>query len=184
MPDGALLEDGLLFCIGAGIRLPNEMEMSARVWCAASFFCTHGPLDQGEIEQRQLQDALCRATVMLRRPLGGFPVEEPLARTQIKEGELWGTERGAREARMADRSQMLVIILQLDAVPGKRHGLVLDLERTLIDPHRDRRFRQSPLAVELPILEPQASILVEVTGVAGGEQDTVEELHRVHGAGV
>ena len=160
------------------------MEMAAWAYWAASCLSAHGPIDQGEIEQRQLHDALCRATARLRHTIRGFPVEEPLAGSQVEQGELWGTERGAREARMADRSQVLVVVLQLDAVPGKRHGLMLDLERTLIDPNRDRRFRQTPLPVELPVLEPQEPVLVEVTGVAGGEQDTVEELHRVHGAGV
>ena len=167
------------------------MEMAAWAYWAASCLSAHGPIVRREIEQRQLHDALCRThdalcrtTANLRRTLRGFPVEEPLARTQIKEGELWGTERGAREARMADRLQVLMVVLQLDAVPGKRHGLMLDLERTLIDPNRDRRFCQPPLPVELLVLEPQESMLVEVTGVAGGEQDTVEELRRVHGAGV
>ena len=100
--------------------------MAAWAYWAASCLSAHGPIVRREIEQRQLHDALCRTTANLRRTLRGFPVEEPLARTQIKEGELWGTERGAREARMADRLQVLMVVLQLDAVPGKRHGLMLD----------------------------------------------------------
>ena len=58
------------------------------------------------------------------------------------------------------------------------------MPRTLVHPDGDRSFRQAPFPVELPILEPQESMFIEVAGVAGGEQDTVEELHRVHGAGV
>ena len=56
------------------------------------------------------------------------------------------------------------------------------MPRTLVHPDGDRSFRQAPFPVELPILEPQESMFIEVAGVAGGEQDTVEELCRIHGA--
>lgn len=101
--------------------------------------------------------------------------------TEVEEGELWGAERGARQAGVAYCLEVLVIVLQFDPVGGERHGLVLHLERTVIHPDRDRHIREAPLPVEFPILEPQKSMFIEVAGVAGGEQDAVEELRRVPG---
>ncbi len=77
---------------------------------------------------------------------------------------------------------MLVIVLLFDGVLGEGDGLVLYFERPIIHPHRDRSVCQAPLPVELPILETQKAMLVEVARVAGGEQDTVKELRWIHGA--
>jgi len=44
---------------------------------------------------------------------------------EVKEGELRGTERRAREARVTHRLEVLVIILQLDRVGREGDGLVL-----------------------------------------------------------
>src|SRR5258706_8909845 len=77
---------------------------------------------------------------------------------------------------MAHLREVFVIVLQFDGVLGEGHDLVLHLERPIIHPYRDGGLRQAPLPVELPILETQKSMLVEVAGVAGSKQDTVEEL--------
>src|SRR5207247_5988603 len=77
---------------------------------------------------------------------------------------------------MTHLREVLVILLEVHHVLSKRHGLILDLERPIIHPHRDRSFRQSPLPVELPILKAQKPIFVQIARVAGGEQNMVEEL--------
>ena len=156
--------------------LLNELEMGTWVWCVPSFISPHSQIDWFGIEQRQLHDASYTASTASGGQFRGFPIEQPLARSQVKQGQLRGTERSISQARMADRLQMLVIVLQLDAVLGKRHGLMLDLERALIDPNRDRSLRKVPFSVELPVLETQVPVLVEAASEASSEQDTVEEL--------
>src|SRR6266487_3566115 len=81
---------------------------------------------------------------------------------------------------MTHLREVLVILLEVHHVLSKRHGLILDLERPIIHPHRDRSFRQSPLPVELPILKAQKPIFVQIARVVGDEQNTVEELRWVH----
>jgi hypothetical protein len=63
--------------------------------------------------------------------------------------------------------EALTIVLQFDPVGGERDSLMLHLERTVIDPNRDRRIGKAPLPIELPILEAQKPVLVKVPRVAG-----------------
>jgi hypothetical protein len=99
--------------------------MGAGACCAASFFCAHGHIVRREIEQRQLNDSAHLSSAVCRRIVRGPPVEQPLMGAEVEERELWGAERGARQAGVAYRLEVLVIILQLDRVGREGDGLVL-----------------------------------------------------------
>ena len=78
--------------------------------------------------------------------------------------------------RVAYRSRVLVIVLQFNRVLGEHYRLMLNFERALIYPDGDRSIREALLPVELPILKAQEPNFIQITSVAGREQDTVEEL--------
>src|SRR5438132_1274179 len=77
---------------------------------------------------------------------------------------------------------MLVIVLQFDRVLREGDGLVLDFERSLIDPDRYWLMRQAPLTIELPVLKSEKSVFVEIASVAGRKQDAVEDGFGIHRA--
>lgn len=75
---------------------------------------------------------------------------------------------------MAHRLQVFVVVLLFHAVFGERDGLILNFERAFIDPNGDWRMWQAPLPVELPILETQETMSIQLSGKAGCEQNAVE----------
>src|SRR6266496_5724942 len=83
---------------------------------------------------------------------------------------------------MADILEMLEILLQLHAVLGKRDRLVFHLEGSLIDPDRYLVMRQAPLAIQLPILEPDESMSIQLARVASREENAVERAVFYHRA--
>ncbi len=68
--------------------LLNELEMETWVWCVPSFISPHSQIDWFGIEQRQLYDASYTASTASGGQFRRFPVEQPLARTKIKERKL------------------------------------------------------------------------------------------------
>ena len=82
-----------------------------------------------------------------------FPVQEPLIRAEVEEGQLRGPEDRFSDTRIAHVLDVFAIIVQLHAILGQGHRLIFQFERALIDPYGDQLVRQSSFAIQPPVLE-------------------------------
>jgi hypothetical protein len=90
------------------------MKMVAWGCCAASFFCANGYLYRGQIKQRQLNDAFDAASAVRRCLIVFFPVEKPLARSQIEEGQLRGSVRIQTPPWQRSHPSVMLIVAKQD----------------------------------------------------------------------
>jgi hypothetical protein len=109
--------------IRSGLR--HEMEMRAWAWLYASFISPNSLFLWRRIEQWQLQDVCYAAFAVYGGTIRRFPVEQPLTRAEVDQGQLRGAKGRLLQAGILDRLQVLVIVLQFDAVGGESHSLVL-----------------------------------------------------------
>ncbi len=76
----------LLFCLGGP---PHQVKTVTRKCGEASFIGSHGLFFPCDLEQGQLLNNSRDTTFpVCRRAIRGFPVEQPLMGTEIKQGQL------------------------------------------------------------------------------------------------
>src|SRR6266567_3753102 len=119
------------------VLVPNEREMGSFSFETACLIRTYGNRDTFRLEQRQLNEAGTQARRRSRLICRCSPVESPLGRRHIDEGELRRAKRRLSPAGGTDLFDLFSIFGQLNLVLGKSDGLIFDGDRTIVDPNRD-----------------------------------------------
>ena len=116
-------------------------------------FSSHSLFLDWHLEQNELCHLCARLSAPAERIGRRFPVQKPLIRAEIEEGQLRRPEHRFGQTRMAHSLDVLAILLHLDAILRECHGFVLDFERPLVNPDRYLFISESSFAVEISILK-------------------------------